>query len=167
MVKVKICIVGVGADCVKKKTRVETDNWYPIWDEVFKSRLSDPELALLRIAVKDKDKASDETRILKHLYLKGHCKMKKLGGKEVFSLRGDSKLNSGNDEDDLTDDREDLDEAGNSCQYASDECLKSESISMCLATPSMILNFNNSLVSFFSKLQTYNKKPARSSTVTD
>ncbi|RHN68405.1 hypothetical protein MtrunA17_Chr3g0113541 [Medicago truncatula] len=72
--------------------------------------------------------------------------MKKLGGKEVFSLRGDSKLNSGNDEDDLTDDREDLDEAGNSCQYASDECLKSESISMCLATPSMILNFNNSLV---------------------
>jgi phosphatidylinositol phospholipase C, delta len=45
---------------VKKKTRVETDNWYPIWNEVFKSRLSVPELALLRVTVKDKDKASDD-----------------------------------------------------------------------------------------------------------
>jgi len=36
------------------------DNWYPIWDEEFEFQLTVPELALLRIEVKDKDKGSDD-----------------------------------------------------------------------------------------------------------
>ncbi|KAI5407612.1 phosphoinositide phospholipase C 6 [Lathyrus oleraceus] len=56
----KVCIVGVGADSVKKKTSVKTDNWYPVWDEEFEFRLTVPELALLRIEVKDKDKTTDD-----------------------------------------------------------------------------------------------------------
>ncbi|CAI8597339.1 unnamed protein product [Vicia faba] len=56
----KVYIVGVGADSVKKKTSVKMDNWYPVWDEEFEFRLTVPELALLRIEVKDKDKTTDD-----------------------------------------------------------------------------------------------------------
>ncbi|XP_045800805.1 phosphoinositide phospholipase C 6-like isoform X2 [Trifolium pratense] len=56
----KVCIVGVGADCTKKRTRVKMDNWYPVWDEEFEFQLTVPELALLRIEVKDKDQTKDD-----------------------------------------------------------------------------------------------------------
>lgn len=56
----KVCIAGVGADSVKMKTSVKMDNWYPVWDEEFEFQLTVPELALLRIEVKDKDKGSDD-----------------------------------------------------------------------------------------------------------
>ncbi|CAN8284781.1 unnamed protein product [Cochlearia groenlandica] len=51
----KIFIVGVPADNAKKKTRVIEDNWYPIWDEEFSFPLTVPELALLRIEVREYD----------------------------------------------------------------------------------------------------------------
>ncbi|GAU37005.1 hypothetical protein TSUD_150420 [Trifolium subterraneum] len=56
----KVYIVGVGADCAKKKTRVKMDNWYPIWDEEFEFKLTVPELALLRMEVNDKDQTKDD-----------------------------------------------------------------------------------------------------------
>ncbi|CAH8313130.1 unnamed protein product [Eruca vesicaria subsp. sativa] len=51
----KVYIVGVPADNAKKKTRVIEDNWYPIWDEEFSFPLTVPELALLRIEVREYD----------------------------------------------------------------------------------------------------------------
>ena len=48
-------IVGVPADNAKRKTRVIEDNWYPIWDEEFSFPLTVPELALLRIEVREYD----------------------------------------------------------------------------------------------------------------
>ena len=36
------------------------DNWLPVWDEEFEFPLTVPELALLRIEVKDKDKGKDD-----------------------------------------------------------------------------------------------------------
>ncbi|CAJ1860362.1 unnamed protein product [Sphenostylis stenocarpa] len=56
----KVCIVGVPADCVKNKTSVRMDTWHPVWDEELKFELRVPELALLRIEVKDKDKGKDD-----------------------------------------------------------------------------------------------------------
>ena len=56
----QVCIVGVPGDCVKKKTSVKVDTWYPVWDEELKFELRVPELALLRIEVKDKDKGKDD-----------------------------------------------------------------------------------------------------------
>ncbi|RYQ83790.1 hypothetical protein Ahy_B10g102638 isoform A [Arachis hypogaea] len=56
----KVCLVGVPTDCVKKRTRVIKDNWLPVWDEEFEFPLTVPELALLRIEVKDKDKGKDD-----------------------------------------------------------------------------------------------------------
>ncbi|KAL2333367.1 hypothetical protein Fmac_014580 [Flemingia macrophylla] len=56
----KVCIVGVAADSVKLKTNVKRDTWYPVWDEEFEFPLRVPELALLRIEVKDKDKVKDD-----------------------------------------------------------------------------------------------------------
>ncbi|KAK7311240.1 hypothetical protein RJT34_09251 [Clitoria ternatea] len=52
----KICIVGVPADIAKKKTGVVSNNWFPVWDEEFEFPLTVPELALLRIEVRDDDK---------------------------------------------------------------------------------------------------------------
>ncbi|KAK7305875.1 hypothetical protein VNO77_43787 [Canavalia gladiata] len=52
----KICIVGVPADTVKKKTSVISNNWFPMWDEEFDFPLTVPELALVRIEVKDDDR---------------------------------------------------------------------------------------------------------------
>ncbi|MED6150324.1 hypothetical protein PIB30_071241 [Stylosanthes scabra] len=57
---VKICTVGVGGDFWKKKTKVIMDNWFPVWEEEFEFPLTVPELALLRIQVKDKDQGKDD-----------------------------------------------------------------------------------------------------------
>ncbi|KAJ7963984.1 Phosphoinositide phospholipase C [Quillaja saponaria] len=53
----KIYIVGVHADCAKKKTKIIEDNWFPVWDEEFKFPLTVPELALLRIEVREYDRS--------------------------------------------------------------------------------------------------------------
>ncbi|KAE9614998.1 hypothetical protein Lal_00048216 [Lupinus albus] len=52
----KVCIVGVPADRANKKTKIIADNWFPVWDEEFEFALSVPELALLRIEVREYDK---------------------------------------------------------------------------------------------------------------
>ncbi|KAL1217836.1 Phosphoinositide phospholipase C 6 [Cardamine amara subsp. amara] len=51
----KMYIVGVPADNAAKKTKIIEDNWYPIWDEEFSFPLTVPELALLRIEVREYD----------------------------------------------------------------------------------------------------------------
>ncbi|XP_061351668.1 phosphoinositide phospholipase C 6-like [Gastrolobium bilobum] len=52
----KVCIVGVPADKANKKTSVIQDNWFPVWDEEFEFPLTVPELALLRLEVREYDK---------------------------------------------------------------------------------------------------------------
>ncbi|KAJ1426366.1 PLC-like phosphodiesterase, TIM beta/alpha-barrel domain superfamily [Sesbania bispinosa] len=52
----KVCIVGVPADKAIKRTRVIQDDWFPVWDEEFEFPLTVPELALLRIEVREYDK---------------------------------------------------------------------------------------------------------------
>ncbi|XP_054792998.1 phosphoinositide phospholipase C 6-like [Prosopis cineraria] len=52
----KVCIVGVDNDKVKKKTKVVDDDWFPVWDEGFEFPLTVPELALLRIEVREYDR---------------------------------------------------------------------------------------------------------------
>ncbi|XP_020212939.1 phosphoinositide phospholipase C 6-like isoform X2 [Cajanus cajan] len=56
----KVCIFGVAADSYKMRTSVKMDTWYPVWDEEFEFSLRVPELALLQIEVKDKDKGKDD-----------------------------------------------------------------------------------------------------------
>ncbi|KAG8490434.1 hypothetical protein CXB51_013641 [Gossypium anomalum] len=51
----KIYIVGVPADEAKKKTKIIEDDWCPVWDEEFSFPLTVPELALLRIEVREYD----------------------------------------------------------------------------------------------------------------
>ncbi|XP_057788882.1 phosphoinositide phospholipase C 6-like isoform X2 [Salvia miltiorrhiza] len=51
----KVHIVGVEADAAKKKTRIKEDDWTPYWDEEFVFPLRVPELAILRIEVRDHD----------------------------------------------------------------------------------------------------------------
>ncbi|KAL3521211.1 hypothetical protein ACH5RR_019360 [Cinchona calisaya] len=51
----KLHIVGVPADEAKKKTRIIEDDWGPIWDEDFIFPLTVPELALLRIEIREHD----------------------------------------------------------------------------------------------------------------
>lgn len=41
-------------------TSVKMDTWYPVWNEEFEFSLRVPELALLRIEVKDKDNGKDD-----------------------------------------------------------------------------------------------------------
>lgn len=48
-------MVGVPADVIKKKTRIIKDDWIPIWDEEFTFPLTAPELALLKIVVREHD----------------------------------------------------------------------------------------------------------------
>lgn len=48
-------IHGVPADAVKKRTRIKEDDWTPYWDEEFCFPLTVPELALLKIEVRDHD----------------------------------------------------------------------------------------------------------------
>lgn len=51
----KVYIVGVPADAAKKKTKVIEDDWAPVWDEEFIFQVTVPELALLRIEVREYD----------------------------------------------------------------------------------------------------------------
>ncbi|KAK2974618.1 hypothetical protein RJ640_025912 [Escallonia rubra] len=51
----KLSITGVPADSVKKKSRPIDDEWIPAWNEEFEFPLTVPELALLRIEVRDYD----------------------------------------------------------------------------------------------------------------
>ncbi|VFQ72829.1 unnamed protein product [Cuscuta campestris] len=51
----KVHMVGVGADCGKRKTRVIEDEWGPNWGEEFEFPLTVPEVALLRIEVREYD----------------------------------------------------------------------------------------------------------------
>ncbi|KAK4480705.1 hypothetical protein RD792_013787 [Penstemon davidsonii] len=51
----KVGIAGVPADTMKKKTKQIEDNWIPTWDELFEFPLTVPELALLRIEVREYD----------------------------------------------------------------------------------------------------------------
>ncbi|XP_071734407.1 phosphoinositide phospholipase C 6-like [Rutidosis leptorrhynchoides] len=51
----KLYMVGVPADVKKKKTRVIDDKWIPVWNEEFTFKLTVPELALLKIVVREHD----------------------------------------------------------------------------------------------------------------
>ncbi|KAL7612428.1 hypothetical protein Lser_V15G08984 [Lactuca serriola] len=51
----KMYMVGVPGDVTKKKTRIIKDDWIPIWDEEFTFPLTVPELALLKIVVREHD----------------------------------------------------------------------------------------------------------------
>ncbi|XP_073306499.1 phosphoinositide phospholipase C 6-like isoform X1 [Primulina huaijiensis] len=51
----KVHIIGVPADAAKRKTRIIEDDWGPYWNEEFTFPLSVPELALLRIEVREHD----------------------------------------------------------------------------------------------------------------
>nr|XP_043632369.1 phosphoinositide phospholipase C 6-like [Erigeron canadensis] len=51
----KLYMVGVPADVIKKKTKVIKDEWIPIWNEEFTFALTVPELALLKIVVREHD----------------------------------------------------------------------------------------------------------------
>ncbi|CAH1438749.1 unnamed protein product [Lactuca virosa] len=51
----KMYMVGVPGDVTKKKTRIIKDDWIPIWDEEFTFPLTSPELALLKIVVREHD----------------------------------------------------------------------------------------------------------------
>ncbi|KAL9254110.1 Phosphoinositide phospholipase C 6-like protein [Drosera capensis] len=52
---VKLYIVGVPADCAKNKTKIIEDDWSPVWDQEFSFPLTVPELALLRIEIREYD----------------------------------------------------------------------------------------------------------------
>ncbi|XP_051143024.1 phosphoinositide phospholipase C 2-like [Andrographis paniculata] len=56
----KIAIVGVPADTMKRKTKIIDDTFIPTWDDLFVFPLTVPELALLRIEVRESD-ASGQT----------------------------------------------------------------------------------------------------------
>ncbi|KAK3228891.1 hypothetical protein Dsin_000772 [Dipteronia sinensis] len=51
----KVFIVGVPADDGKKKTKIITDDWCPVWNEEFTFSLTVPELAILGIEVREHD----------------------------------------------------------------------------------------------------------------
>ncbi|CAK9164201.1 unnamed protein product [Ilex paraguariensis] len=51
----RVGIAGVPADEIMKKTKIKKDSWTPVWDEEFSFPLTVPELALLRIEVKQHD----------------------------------------------------------------------------------------------------------------
>ncbi|KAL3837749.1 hypothetical protein ACJIZ3_022340 [Penstemon smallii] len=51
----KVYIIGVPEDEAKKRTRIIEDDWAPYWDEEFTFPLRVPELALLRIEVREHD----------------------------------------------------------------------------------------------------------------
>ena len=48
-------MVGVPADEAKKQTKIIKDDWHPVWDEEFTFGLTVPELALLKIVVREHD----------------------------------------------------------------------------------------------------------------
>ena len=53
---VEVEVIGAEYDCVKHKTKVVNDNGFnPVWDESFKLRILNPDLALVRLCVYDVD----------------------------------------------------------------------------------------------------------------
>ncbi|PKI46663.1 hypothetical protein CRG98_033005 [Punica granatum] len=44
----------------KRKTRIIEDNWFPVWNEEFTFPLTVPELALLRIEVREYDRSDKD-----------------------------------------------------------------------------------------------------------
>ncbi|WOL18657.1 hypothetical protein Cni_G27454 [Canna indica] len=56
----KIKLVGAPADTQKKKTKIIKDDWTPLWDEEFSFPLTLPELALLRIEVREYDMSAKD-----------------------------------------------------------------------------------------------------------
>ncbi|KAL3653475.1 Phosphoinositide phospholipase C 6 [Castilleja foliolosa] len=56
----KIYILGVPADDAKRKTKVIEDDWAPYWDQEFTFPLTIPELALLRIEVREYDRSDKD-----------------------------------------------------------------------------------------------------------
>ncbi|OWM87425.1 hypothetical protein CDL15_Pgr022536 [Punica granatum] len=56
----KLYIIGVPADAAKRKTRIIEDNWFPVWNEEFTFPLTVPELALLRIEVREYDRSDKD-----------------------------------------------------------------------------------------------------------
>lgn len=57
---VKLCVMGAPADYAKKKTKIIDDDWVPHWDEEFTFPLAVPELALLRILVKEYNRSEKD-----------------------------------------------------------------------------------------------------------
>lgn len=51
----QVGIAGVPRDSVMKKTRAIEDEWTPMWNHEFEFPLTVPELALLRVEVKEYD----------------------------------------------------------------------------------------------------------------
>lgn len=51
----QVYIIGLPADAAKMKTQVKDDDWTPYWNEEFTFPLRVPEIALLRIEVRDHD----------------------------------------------------------------------------------------------------------------
>ncbi|KAL3650264.1 Phosphoinositide phospholipase C 6 [Castilleja foliolosa] len=56
----KVYIVGVPDDAAKKRTRIIEDDWVPYWNEEFTFPLTVPELALLRIEVREYDRSEKD-----------------------------------------------------------------------------------------------------------
>ncbi|XP_042030964.1 phosphoinositide phospholipase C 6-like [Salvia splendens] len=56
----KIYIIGVPLDAAKSKTRIIEDDWAPYWDQEFTFPLRIPELALLRIEVREHDRSDKD-----------------------------------------------------------------------------------------------------------
>ncbi|KAL6545167.1 Phosphoinositide phospholipase C 6 [Orobanche hederae] len=56
----KIYILGVPGDDAKTKTRIIEDDWAPYWDQEFTFPLRVPELALLRIEVREYDRSDKD-----------------------------------------------------------------------------------------------------------
>lgn len=57
------------ADEAKKQTKVIEDVWIPVWDEEFAFGLTVPELALLKIVVREHDELRMMTLVVKHVCL--------------------------------------------------------------------------------------------------
>ncbi|XP_068316003.1 phosphoinositide phospholipase C 6-like [Pyrus communis] len=56
----KVYIVGVPADCGKFKTKIIEDDWIPVWDEEFTFPMTVPELAILRLEVREYDRSEKD-----------------------------------------------------------------------------------------------------------
>ncbi|KAB2598380.1 phosphoinositide phospholipase C 6-like [Pyrus ussuriensis x Pyrus communis] len=56
----KVYIVGVPADCRKFKTKIIEDDWIPVWDEEFAFPMTVPELAILRLEVREYDRSEKD-----------------------------------------------------------------------------------------------------------
>ncbi|MFS7958198.1 putative phosphoinositide phospholipase C [Helianthus anomalus] len=56
----KLYMVGVPADVRKVRTREIIDDWIPIWNQEFSFPLTVPELALLKIVVREHDAGKDD-----------------------------------------------------------------------------------------------------------